>query len=107
MIALLVAKGVPVATAVAATLLIRFTTLGLGIALGLTMLAVWSYAWRYTSGDPRDAGEPNLLEHSSTGPQTQQQRQFVSRPPAAAPTGMTLPLAQRYDPHAQDKPRKH
>ena len=57
MIALLVAKGVPVATAVAATLLIRFTTLGLGIALGLTMLAVWSYAWRYTSGDARDAGE--------------------------------------------------
>ena len=32
------------------------TTLGLGIALGLMMLAVWSYAWRYPLGDPRDAG---------------------------------------------------
>ena len=56
MIVLLVAKGVPVATAVAATVLIRFTALGLGIALGLTMLAVWSYAWRFGSRDPRAAG---------------------------------------------------
>jgi uncharacterized protein (TIRG00374 family) len=52
MIALLLAKGVPLATAVAATLLVRFTTLWLGIALGVTMLAAWSYGRR----DRHDAG---------------------------------------------------
>jgi uncharacterized protein (TIRG00374 family) len=50
MIALLVAKGVPIATAVAATLLVRFTTLWLGVALGIAMLAVWSYAGRDRHG---------------------------------------------------------
>ena len=42
MIALLAANGVPVATALAATLLVRFTTLWLGVALGIATLALWS-----------------------------------------------------------------
>jgi uncharacterized protein (TIRG00374 family) len=46
MVALLVTKDIPIATAVAATLLVRFTTLWFGIALGIVMLAMWSYGWR-------------------------------------------------------------
>ncbi len=43
MVGLLSAMGVPLATAVAATLVIRLTTLWFGVLLGVIMLTVWTF----------------------------------------------------------------
>jgi glycosyltransferase 2 family protein len=49
MIGLLSILDVPIATAVAATLIIRLTTLWFGVLLGLSMLAVWTFVARESS----------------------------------------------------------
>jgi glycosyltransferase 2 family protein len=43
MVAVLVTKDIPIATAIAATLVVRITTLLFGVAVGISMLAVWTH----------------------------------------------------------------